>query len=175
MLHTGQQISAQFLLYIYLPYNNRFTKHWYFTPLQEHNMAKIKDLFSDNPSLRSNEQFCAGEQYFLSQGGVDGSPKFLPGVSYNILSMACESYLCGALDAHKIMPEDHAYGLLLDYLEPILQVPLHLRKRLLTLESLQNLCDPYDKGYTADESTVEEFRAVTWELREYCIQCIQKQ
>jgi hypothetical protein len=97
---------------------------------------------------REAQQFMTeGNQYLkTAEGGSRRSGVFTPEILYNLLAMAIEKHIMGALIGKGSMADNHTFRDLVDSVDRVCPMDPKLAAELLDLEQYQEIC-PVFEGY----------------------------
>ena len=98
-----------------------------------------------------------GEQYFRAACPKGDKSRFGADLLYNLLSMSLEGYVMAIAGFYDCLPYNHTYTDLMDALERVMPLDPDLKARILTHESLQNICsiEDYQRSHPSEDALAD--------------------
>lgn len=117
-----------------------------------------------------------GDQYMKGASGKDGmASKFLPGIQYNLLGLAFESYTMGILDSIGLLPDNHTLTDLIEALDRYVKIDPELVSTIKKYDEIQSICQisTYSRR-DPDVSELKELGAAVMTIAQIAHEIIDK-
>jgi hypothetical protein len=113
-------------------------------------------MFAELDAIENYQDFMAeGDKYIqTAKGGLNRPAVFTSEILYNIIGLAIEKHVMGALMAKGCMADNHTFTDLIDATRQIGEIDNAIADQLRKFESYQNIC-PVFAGYHRTEPPQE--------------------